>query len=398
MDELETLVFCAAEGSLVGAAARLGISRPAVAKRVRNLEALAGRPLLDRGARGVRLTAAGARLLVGARRLLEERDVLMSLVSELRGAEGPSPIAGLRQLLGHSPSSSRAAQQPEALLAETERMLELVFSASATAVIISNPDTAIVYEVNDAFCRFTGRSRAELLSRRATETGVWYDTTDRDRLIEEVRRTGLAETTVVHARRPDGSVRVGEATARFISLAGTRQLLATIDDVTEQHRLDDERAASVKAYRAVSQLAVLLLAAHPALESIVSVLPELRLSGQFATALLWDLDRDCPAVVDGEPPPDGLDQQLARARPLSGEGVVRLGAASLTGGFTGWAVALPSIGHSLILLAAESPPASMQALFAGVLADLARLLRRAEDGGHDRAPAMPRLALPLAAD
>jgi PAS domain S-box-containing protein len=376
VDELETLVLCAAEGSLVAAAARLGISRPAVAKRIRNLEALAGRPLLDRGARGVRLTAAGARLLVGARRLLEERDVLVSLMSEIRGGEVASPIAGLRELLGHSPSSSRAAQQPEALLAETERMLELVFRASSTGVIISNPDTAVVYEVNEAFCRFTGRSRAELLSRPATETGVWYDTADRDQLIEEVRRSGSAERTMVRARWPDGSVRVGEASARFISLAGTRQLLATVDDVTREHLLDAERAASVKAYRAVAQLAVLLLAAQPVLESIGSVLPELRRSGEFATALLWDRDRALAVVVDGERPPNGLERQLARAQPLRDEGVVRLGPSGITSGLSGWAVPLPRTGHSVILLATEPPAPSMQTLFTGVLGDLARLLRR----------------------
>lgn len=61
---------CAAEGTLVAAAARIGISRPAVAKRVANLEALAGRPLLHRGGRGVRLTDAGATLLAAARQML----------------------------------------------------------------------------------------------------------------------------------------------------------------------------------------------------------------------------------------------------------------------------------------------------------------------------------------
>ena len=123
--ELETLVVCAAEGSLVATAASLGISRPAVAKRIRNLEALAGRPLLHRGGRGVRLTDAGATLLAGARRMLEERDVLVSLLTEIRG-DDPSAIAGLRELLGHSPTSSRAAQQPEVRLAETERILEAI--------------------------------------------------------------------------------------------------------------------------------------------------------------------------------------------------------------------------------------------------------------------------------
>jgi PAS domain S-box-containing protein len=377
--ELETLVACAAEGSLVAAAAQLGISRPAVAKRVRNLEALAGRPLFDRGARGVRLTDAGATLLAAARRTLDERDVLLSILTEIRG-EGPSPIAGLRELLGHTPTASRAAQQPEARLGETERVLEFVLRTSATGVIISNPDTAVVHEVNDAFCCFTGRSRTELLSEAATESGVWYDTGDRDLLIDEVRRAGVAENVVVRAQWPDGTVRIGETTSRFISLAGTRQLLSTVDDITEQHRLKDERTASIAAYRAVTQLAVVLLGGRPVLESIGSVLPELRRSGGFQTALLWDLERGRPVATDGDKPPRELDRELLRGQPLAGESVVRLGSARpARSAVTGWAVPLASVGHSVILLAAETPSASTQALFAGVLADLATLASTAAD-------------------
>src|SRR6202142_1155721 len=92
--ELETLVVCTIEGSLARPAARLGISRPAVAKRIGNLEALAGRPLLDRNGRGVRLTDAGANLLAGSRSILHERDLLMSLLRDIR-ADGPPPIDGL---------------------------------------------------------------------------------------------------------------------------------------------------------------------------------------------------------------------------------------------------------------------------------------------------------------
>lgn len=70
-------------------------------------------------------------------------------------------------------------------------MLEFILRTSATGVIISNSDTAVIYEVKDAFCRFTGRSRAELLSESAI--GIWQDPGDRDGMIAEVRRTGIAE-------------------------------------------------------------------------------------------------------------------------------------------------------------------------------------------------------------
>jgi PAS domain S-box-containing protein len=283
--ELETLVACAGAGSLAAAAQGLEISRPAVAKRIKNLEALAGKPLLHRGGRGVRLTDAGATLLAGARRILDERDVILSLLREIRG-DGPSPIAGLRELLGHSPEASRAAQQPEARLAETESVLALVLRASATGVVISNPETRLIYEVNDSFCRFTGRSRAELLGDRTEENTTWFDLADRERVVEEVRRTGVVERSLIRTLRPDGTMRVGQAASRFVALAGTRQLLWTIDDVTEQHVLEVERTAGIGSYRAVTQVSKLLKAGNPTIDSIASILPDIRRTGGLTTALL----------------------------------------------------------------------------------------------------------------
>jgi PAS domain S-box-containing protein len=376
--ELETLVACAAEGSLVAAAARLGISRPAVSKRIGNLEALAGGALLHRGGRGVRLTDAGATLLAGARRVLDERDVLLGLLTEIRG-QGPSPIAGLRDLLGHSPATSRAAQQPEARLAETERMLELVLRASGTAVVISDPETAVIHEVNDAFCRFTGRSREELLSAPASES--WYDTDERDGVLEEVRRSGVAERVVVRIQRPDGTVRIGETTAHFVLLAGNRQLLSTVDDITEQHRLHTEREAVTAAYGVLGQLAADLLAGRPVIESIAATLPELRASGDFATALVWDAEHRRPLALDGEQPPSGLDRQLRRGRAVSSAGVLRLGTGSQDARLSGWAAPLDAGERWVVLLCASWPASYSQGVFAEILAGLARIVSASAPGG-----------------
>src|SRR5215210_1753091 len=100
LSELETLTVCAAEGSMAAAAAALGISRPAVAKRVTSLEAIVGAPLLERGARGVRLTSQGAVVVARARRLLAERDALMEAIAELRDNGDEPRISGMRGLLG----------------------------------------------------------------------------------------------------------------------------------------------------------------------------------------------------------------------------------------------------------------------------------------------------------
>jgi PAS domain S-box-containing protein len=366
--ELETLVVCAAEGSLVAAGARMGISRPAVAKRIANLEALAGRPLLDRGGRGVRLTDAGARLLAGARRMLDERDALLAVVTEIR-REDPSPIAGLRGLLGHAPAGSRAAQQPEARLTQTERVLELVLRESATAVVISDPATSIVRELNGAFCRFTGRTREDLLGRPATDSV--HETGERP--AEHLGRRGHAERIIVRAQRPDGTVRVGEASAHPVMLSGTRLLLSTIDDITERRRLRAEREAVTAAHEALGQLAAHLLAGRPLLDSVGSILGELRRSGGFATALLWDAERARTLTFDGDRPPSGLDRELRRGEPVSG-GAVRLGGRRpAPEAVSGWAAPLAGNRWVVLLCSGEELRCS-QAVFADVLAGLAAMV------------------------
>jgi PAS domain S-box-containing protein len=358
--ELETLVVCAAEGSLVAAAAQLGISRPAVAKRIANLEALAGRPLLLRGGRGVRLTDAGAELLAGARRLLAERDVLLGTLTEMRG-DGPHRIAGVREMIGGPNAIAQAGLRPEARVAETERVLELVLQSSATGMVISDPESGAVYEVNEAFCRFTGRERQELMGRSPRHLGIWEGFTGREQVLAEVERAGTSERFTLQARHRDGRVRVGRSLVVRVELAGATRLLTVIDDITEEHRLDAERAAGISAHRAVIAHASRLLAGAEVVASLREVLPALRASGGFATAVLTD----ATAVVatDGDPPPAQLDRMLARRTPIRGiDGVSRIG------GHTGLEARLG--GTSLVLVSGEPLEPWVEALFTGVLADL----------------------------
>lgn len=91
----ELRAFCAAAdlGSLGRAARLLRISQPALSKRLRGLEALAGARLLDRSPRGVTLTPAGTRLYVEARKLLVQAEEVDALMAGLPGGEAPVRLA-----------------------------------------------------------------------------------------------------------------------------------------------------------------------------------------------------------------------------------------------------------------------------------------------------------------
>ncbi|HEX6276587.1 MAG TPA: LysR family transcriptional regulator [Polyangiaceae bacterium] len=79
--------FTVARLGSVGAAARkLGKTPSAVSQQLKNLSALSGVALFERRGRGVRLTAAGERVLPLATRLFDEVETLFRLFGELSGA------------------------------------------------------------------------------------------------------------------------------------------------------------------------------------------------------------------------------------------------------------------------------------------------------------------------
>ncbi|CAD5372729.1 HTH lysR-type domain-containing protein [Rubrivivax sp. A210] len=108
MDKLKALEYFVAaveEGSFARAAQRLEISTPAVQKLVGALERSLGLSLLERGARGVRLTASGSEYLDRSRALLSEVEELGHAERRLKGAgERPSgtlSVAAHSQLAHH---------------------------------------------------------------------------------------------------------------------------------------------------------------------------------------------------------------------------------------------------------------------------------------------------------
>lgn len=102
LEVTELRAFCAAAtlGSIAEAARRMNISQPAMSKRLRALENVAGAELFERSSRGVTLTAAGVQLYTAARRLLRSADLVQALIKNapatpVRIAASPT-IAELR--------------------------------------------------------------------------------------------------------------------------------------------------------------------------------------------------------------------------------------------------------------------------------------------------------------
>ena len=123
---LRVLVEVAQSGSFTAAARVLGYTQSAVSRQVAGLEAVAGRALFERRRDGVTLTAAGARLLARAVRVLDELD------AAVREVTGPAVAAGPVRLGAFA--SAAAGLVPRALAALPRELVVTVREGSTPAL------------------------------------------------------------------------------------------------------------------------------------------------------------------------------------------------------------------------------------------------------------------------
>lgn len=92
LEEFRAFLAVVETGSFLAAATNLNVARATLRRRVESLEARAGVPLLERTARGVALTDAGAVLAERGRSVMQEASALVASVREI----GREPVGVLR--------------------------------------------------------------------------------------------------------------------------------------------------------------------------------------------------------------------------------------------------------------------------------------------------------------
>lgn len=140
----ELRAFCAAAtlGSIAEAARAMNVSQPAMSKRLRVLESVAGTELFERSSRGVTLTPAGVQLYSAARRLLHSADSVQALIKSpptipVRIASSPT-IAELRLPSVLTELASREqGLTAELISANSELVRELVRESRSDLGIVS---------------------------------------------------------------------------------------------------------------------------------------------------------------------------------------------------------------------------------------------------------------------
>jgi DNA-binding transcriptional LysR family regulator len=280
MDKLraiEYFVAAAEEGSFSGAARRLEVSIPAIAKLINGLERNLGAKLFDRASQGLTLTADGVRYLEACQPLLEQVTAADEAVgSAAVRARGTLVIGTQPQLARHciGPSLSRFhARHPDIQL--DVRVMNRINDADAAAV--------------DVFVFLGWPDAGDLVHRRIAETRQLVCATP-----EYWARHGTPQQPQDLARHPCFALRNPEG---------------TVIDVWRFHRGGEEEDVSVQGWLSSNHRDVIL-------DAVLAGEGVARVSDLSVLAYLTD-GRLVPVLTDWEikdSPPVNLYYRAANRR------------------------------------------------------------------------------------
>ncbi len=128
-------------------------------------------------------------------------------------------------------------KQAEQALRASEKRFATLFNASPVPTTLSTVDGRIV-DVNQAFERAMGFTRAEVIGQRARDIGAWANPEERARLMRLLAEHGALSGVEVAYRRKSGEVMPALTSFDTVELGGERYVLTLALDITERQKAE----------------------------------------------------------------------------------------------------------------------------------------------------------------
>ncbi len=130
-------------------------------------------------------------------------------------------------------------QAEEALRASEERFAK-AFQASPHPVVISELDTGLVVDINEAACQLLGYRKEEVQGHTTAEIGVWQSAAEQARFADLLKRGRSVRNEEVTLRSRSGQARRFLLSSELIELHGKPCSVTVGDDITDRKRTEEE--------------------------------------------------------------------------------------------------------------------------------------------------------------
>ncbi|EPG73157.1 PAS domain S-box protein [Leptospira fainei serovar Hurstbridge str. BUT 6] len=115
---------------------------------------------------------------------------------------------------------------------EKQEILDQIIRLNPSAITLSKADGTYL-EANDLFLEYVGKTKEEVLGKTPIELGVYYDLTDRARVLEGLRTTGMVRNLEINMKTVEGKIRSILFSARMFESKGEKKILAIGHDISD---------------------------------------------------------------------------------------------------------------------------------------------------------------------
>ena len=133
-------------------------------------------------------------------------------------------------------------KQVEIALKKSEQRYRAAFETSLDSININRLSDGTYMDVNEAFLTTLGYRREELIGRTSIELNIWADIRDRQRLVEELNRTGRCKNLEARFLTKSGTPIWGLMSASLVDFDGISCVISVTRDITEIKTVQEELA------------------------------------------------------------------------------------------------------------------------------------------------------------
>jgi two-component system phosphate regulon sensor histidine kinase PhoR len=130
-------------------------------------------------------------------------------------------------------------ERAEQAVQESEHKFATVFQSAPTLLAITSLADGRYIEVNEAFERFCGYRRDEVIGHSALELGIWKSPQDRAAILTMLREKGKVRDTEITYRDKGGKSYTGLFSGECIEIGGEQCLLSLVVDISERKRVEE---------------------------------------------------------------------------------------------------------------------------------------------------------------
>jgi PAS domain S-box-containing protein len=145
-------------------------------------------------------------------------------------------------------------RRAERELRQSEEKFAAAFHASPDLISITRLSDGKLLEVNEAYSRLLGYTRAESIGKTTSGLSLWVDLADRATLVASLEESGQISDFETTLRRKDGRLLTCVCSAQTLEFGGETCFLAVVHDITARKQAENALAESERRYRSSTAL------------------------------------------------------------------------------------------------------------------------------------------------